>query len=242
MTTLFQQTQTPQAATPQIVALQARELELREEVAKLQAQHNVLEAQARSSEGYIRIPAQQQLMQVDLQLAAGQADLASVQARIVAAGGRTTTETPPPRQTTSAPPPGPRAFLDRIDPDAITAVFVLTTLAFIVPLSVAITRRLWRRPARETNSPALDAIASRLERVEQAVDAVAIEMERVAESQRFVARVLVERPSAPAPVVAEADNASALGEAKPFLALGAGPLEPIPVVQRPAVKQSVTPH
>jgi hypothetical protein len=79
-----------------------------------------------------------------------------------------------------------------------------------------------------------------MERLEQAVDAVAIEIERVAESQRFVAKVLVERPSR-APV-ADADAAQALSESKPFLALGAGPVEPIPAAQRQAVRQSITPH
>ena len=80
----------------------------------------------------------------------------------------------------------------------------------------------------------------RMERLEQAVDAVAIEIERVAESQRFVAKVLVERPR-PAPVV-ESDAGQALNEGKPFLALGAGPIEPVPVAQRQAVRQSITPH
>jgi hypothetical protein len=35
---------------------------------------------------------------------------------------------------------------------------------------------------------------------------------------------------------------AALGEAKPFLALGAGPVEAIPIAQRQGVKQSITPH
>jgi hypothetical protein len=254
MTTLLLQTTTPQAASQplaeraardlgnvDLAALQARELDLREAVAKLKAQHTVLEAQTRSGEGYLRIPAQTQLMQVDLELAGKQAELSSVQDRIAAAGGRTTA--PPGRTTTGQPPGQPRNFLDRIDPDAITAVFVLTTLAILVPLSVAITRRLWRRPPKEPSVPALEGIGMRLERLEHAVDAIAIEVERVSESQRFVAKVLVERPvQVPATHAVDPEAAPALGEAKPFLALGAGPIESIPVAQRQAVKQTVTPH
>ncbi|MGH7616467.1 MAG: hypothetical protein ACREPM_04495 [Gemmatimonadaceae bacterium] len=83
---------------------------------------------------------------------------------------------------------------------------------------------------------------TRLNRLEQAVDAVAIEVERISESQRFVARVLTERPAAPPAPVELSGNASAIADAKPFLALGAGPLEPIRAAERQTVKQSVTPH
>ena len=38
----------------------------------------------------------------------------------------------------------------------------------------------------------------RLERIEQAIDAVAVEVERIAEGQRFVTKLLAERPKEPA--------------------------------------------
>ena len=88
-------------------------------------------------------------------------------------------------------------------------------------------------------------IAPRLDRLEQAVDAIAIEVERIAEGQRFVTKVMAERPAqAPARTALDPAEASpsALGEAKPFLALGAGPIEPIRVAERQAVRQSITPH
>ncbi len=90
-------------------------------------------------------------------------------------------------------------------------------------------------------------IAPRLDRLEQAVEAIAIEVERVAEGQRFVTKVFAERPAqAQMNVAAESplarDAAAGLGEAKPFLALGAGPIEPIRVAERQAVRQSITPH
>jgi hypothetical protein len=84
----------------------------------------------------------------------------------------------------------------------------------------------------------------RMERMEQAVDAIAIEVERISEGQRFITKVLSERtlPARPANVVEANDAAAALSEGKPFRALGAGPVEPIPIAQRQAVRQSVTPH
>ena len=83
--------------------------------------------------------------------------------------------------------------------------------------------------------------------LEQAVEAIAIEVERVAEGQRFVTKVFAERPAQAQVNVAAVsplarDAAAGLGEAKPFLALGAGPIEPIRVAERQAVRQSITPH
>jgi hypothetical protein len=69
------------------------------------------------------------------------------------------------------------------------------------------------------------------------LDAIAIEMERVAESQRFMAKMMAE--NAVKPVDAQPHG---LDDAKPLLALGAGPIEPIRVAERQAVKQSITPH
>jgi hypothetical protein len=88
-----------------------------------------------------------------------------------------------------------------------------------------------------------DVLLPRLDRLEQAVDAIAIEIERISEGQRFVTRVFAERPAA-APAQAPATPAAkeAAADAKPFLALGAGPAEPIRAAERQAVRQSVTPH
>jgi hypothetical protein len=229
------------AATPELAALQSRALDLREAITKLKAKHDVLDAQSRTGEEYLRIPAKLQLAQVNTDLATTQAELMSVQGRIALFSGQPVTPV-----VTVPPPPATRPFLDRIDNDAITAVFVMTTLAILIPLSIALTRRLWRRgPNDSTTGAAINGMNSRLERLEQAVDTIAIEIERVSESQRFVAKVLVERPlSAPASKApgSDADTPSALGDAKPFLALGAGPMEPISIPQKQAVRQSITPH
>ena len=230
---------TPRATTPEIVTLRARELDLRDQLTKLKAQHQVLEAQSKSSEGYLRIPAQMQLAQVN-------ADIASTQAELMSVQGRISLQPATPGVVAAPPPPATRPFLDRIDNDAITAMFVMTTFAILVPLSIAISRRLWRRgPKDSVTGAAINGMNSRLERLEHAIDAIAIEMERVSENQRFVTKVLVERPpSNPVASAApsDADAAQALGEAKPFLALGAGPMEPIAIPQKQAVRQSITPH
>jgi hypothetical protein len=73
--------------------------------------------------------------------------------------------------------------------------------------------------------------------MEHAVDAIAIEVERVSEGQRFMTKVLTERPT----------NASSTASAAPQqaqpLALGAGPMEPIVAKERERAHQRIiTPH
>ena len=151
------------------------------------------------------------------------------------------------RTMMGVPPAPPPEFGQRswpVDPDALTAVFLLFAIGIIVPLSVGLTRRLWRRPAPAAPAPEAETVSkARFDRLEQAVDAIAIEIERISEGQRFVTRVLSERPSSMRAAGPTADaKEAALGEAKPFLALGAGPVEAIPIAQRQSVKQSITPH
>jgi hypothetical protein len=131
------------------------------------------------------------------------------------------------------------------DPDAVVGMSFALIIAVAFPLAIAYARRIWRgKPVANAQT---DSIAPRLDRLEQAVEAIAIEVERVAEGQRFVTRVLAERPAqASVNMAAESslsrDAGAPLGEAKPFLALGAGPIEPIRVPERQAVRPSITPH
>ena len=228
----------PRATFAQIEGLQLREIQLRESVGKLEAQRPIIERQTRSGDPSVRASAENQLVQIDLAVASSKVELESVREQLASRGPRFVN--PPRMPGITVAPQGRRSLIDRIDNDAITAMFVMTCLAILVPLSIGIARRLWRQPPRPMPTEPFDDMKDRMERLEQAVDAVAIEIERVAESQRFVAKVLVERPS-PVPAV-EADAGQALNEGKPFLALGAGPVEPIPVAQRQAVRQSITPH
>jgi len=131
------------------------------------------------------------------------------------------------------------------DPDAVVGMSFALAIAVALPLAIAYARRIWRGKPSAATQP--DVIAPRLDRLEQAVEAIAIEVERVAEGQRFVTKVFAERPAqGQMNVAAESplarDAAAGLGEAKPFLALGAGPIEPIRVAERQTVRQSITPH
>lgn len=78
-------------------------------------------------------------------------------------------------------------------------VFVLSGIFIVVvlfPLTIAYARRLWRRGAVAVSAIPHE-LMDRLTRLDQAVDSIAVEVERIGEGQRFVTRVLAERPMEP---------------------------------------------
>lgn len=81
-------------------------------------------------------------------------------------------------------------------------VFVLSGMFIVIvllPLSIALARRIWRRSAAAVSAFPKE-LADRLMRVEQAVEATSIEVERIGEGQRFLTRLFT-----------EGENARALG-------------------------------
>jgi hypothetical protein len=106
-----------------------------------------------------------------------------------------------------------------VDPDLPVAGGIAIMLALVLPLSIAWAIRILRRPQPAAPRPA--EMGPRFDRLEQAVDAIAIEVERISEGQRFVTKILAERPAPAEPP-----------------ALGAGPAERIEVGERQGVRQS----
>jgi hypothetical protein len=128
------------------------------------------------------------------------------------------------------------------DPDMVVGMSFVLAMCLVLPISIAIAKRIWRGK-RDTGPIIEERVSQRLDRLEQAVDTIAVEIERISEGQRFVTKVLVERPQANRPqAAAESNEGAALNDAKPFLALGAGPIEPIRMAERQAMRQSITPH
>ena len=230
-----------------IEALQAQLAGQSQQLAILQAQRTVLDRQinitgpgpSRDALVAQRKPLDEQILRLQMDIAGTKAQLASrlgISAERIGANGRLTMSVPSDYYGQRRGP----------DPDAVVGMSFALILAVAFPLAIAYARRIWRgKPSAAATQT--DAIAPRLDRLEQAVEAIAIEVERVAEGQRFVTKVFAERPpQAQVNVAAESplarDAAAPLGEAKPFLALGAGPIEPIRVPERQSVRQSITPH
>lgn len=102
-------------------------------------------------------------------------------------------------------------------PDSIVALGALFMLVAILPVSIAFARRIWRRSSNAIVSLPAE-LFERLHRLEQGMDSMAIEVERVGEGQRFITKVLADKP-------------------REELALGAGAAEPVRVKEREPVRE-----
>ena len=225
-------------------ALQTAVTTLSQELAGLKAEREVVNDRIDGSEGEAQTKLTQQRDQLDGKITQTEVQLESAKAQMGARIGVSADIISSTGHVVVPPPYIPR---HGADPDMIVGLSFALLMMIGLPLAIGYARRIWRGSAKpkETQAP---AEAQRFERLEQAVDAIAMEIERVAEGQRFVTKIMAERPM-PAPVSpmvpavdAHAAHDAALGDAKPFLALGAGPMEPIRVPERQAVKQSITPH
>jgi len=218
---------------PSISVLQEQVIGYTQQLAGLRAQRTILQRQInRSSDGGTRAALELRKVPLDAQIAQTELDLAGARAQLASRQG---TETQPPP---AFPPVVRRGF----DPDLVVGVFFAFIFAVLMPMSIAMARRVWRSTPKHSLPRADDVIAPRLDRLEQAVDAIAIEIERISEGQRFVTRVLAERPTSAPATPAQAPKEAAASEGKPFLALGAGPAEPIRVAERQAARQVITPN
>jgi hypothetical protein len=178
---------------------------------------------------------QQQSADVGAQLAQVEGKIAEVQARLAQAQNVSVDRIS--STGTLLPPFQPRDSRRGPDPDMVVGMSFVLGMCLVLPLSVAFARRLWRGKPQVPTAP-FDDIVQRLSRMEVGMDAMAIEIERVSEGQRFVTKILADRPAQSA----HAQNAqqAALGEGQqPLRALGAGPMEPVRVSEAEALKQRV---
>ncbi len=239
---MHRQAQAPAAPTPppapvlaqdgSLGSLQTQLGDLRVEHAGLKAQWDGLKSQLddmlRNNPARPRV--QQQWADVGVQLAKVDGQIATLEARITLKQGR----------TLGAPVANPVIpFIPRfVVPNLVVPMAMFMTLALALPISIAAARRILRRTPRTTPVPS--DVTMRLERIEQAVDTIAIEVERISEGQRFVTRLMAERPSASAS--SQAASADSAGVQQPLM-LGAGAMEPIVVAERERVRQrAITPH
>jgi hypothetical protein len=89
----------------------------------------------------------------------------------------------------------PPQFINNGPPEAAFVLGGAFIVCAILPISIAYARRIWRRSAA-TVAAFPQEMMDRLTRLDQAVDAIAVEVERIGEGQRFMTRVLAEKPAA----------------------------------------------
>jgi len=85
------------------------------------------------------------------------------------------------------PPP----FVRQGPPEEVYVIGTIFMVIVLLPLSIALARRVWRRSAAVVTSFPRELV-DRLSRMEQAVEATAVEVERIGEGQRFLTRLFTE--------------------------------------------------
>ncbi|MEA3245298.1 MAG: hypothetical protein U9Q74_03985 [Gemmatimonadota bacterium] len=86
---------------------------------------------------------------------------------------------------------------DRPDPDMMAGLSFLLIFTVAIPVTIAYTRRIWRRSARaEAALP--PEMTERMAHLERGVEAIALEVERIGEGQRFLTQAMVDRGAVPA--------------------------------------------
>ena len=162
---------------------QAMKLELR--VADLNVRANQLREQRDAASKADRPRLDKQYADAQHDMTAAAIELSAVHSNL----GRLEQTLNRPAAETLQPPPDP--FLGREQIMQIgTGTFLL-----MLPLVLALARRLWVRGGRA--APVVDLESSpRLQRMEQAIESIAVEVERIGEAQRFTTKLLTERPLA----------------------------------------------
>lgn len=128
---------------------------------------------------------EQHIAEVDARITSLDKQLAAADAQVAQAAAIPGAVVPdPPRQRNG--PPEEVFFL--------AGMFIVIVM---LPLSIALARRIWRRSSAAVAALPHD-LMERLTRLDQAVDSIAVEVERIGEGQRFMTRVLAEKPAADA--------------------------------------------
>lgn len=173
--------------------LEGRVTELRLKVNDLETRRNQIAEQYTRATDVERRRITKTLGDAQHDLAAAQIELDMTNKRYerVLAQSRPSSE---PKIATLAPPPNLPLLTPSQREDAGIGIFLL-----MLPLVLALARRIWVRTGRSPAAAGLDA-SPRLQRIEQAVESIAIEVERIGEAQRFTTRLLSERERVPAQI------------------------------------------
>jgi prefoldin subunit 5 len=186
------------SATAVFEGLKAQRNELRSQLENLEDKRRDLSQRLEEPMvgGADRRGLEQRITEIDQRISATDKQIAESEmqiARAAAVPGAVQPEKPAPRE-------GP--------PEEVFVLAGMFIFVVLLPLSIAMARRIWRRGvATITSLPA--ELTERLTRLEQGMDAIAVEVERIGEGQRYMSRLFSEDGS--------------------MRAIGAGAAEPVEV-------------
>jgi hypothetical protein len=159
----------------------AQRRELSNQLADLESTRRVISAQLEdvSTRAPERAALETRIKDVDARIATVDGMLASNAAQLSQAAAIPGAVVEPPR------------FVRQGPPEEAYVVGTIFMFIFLLPLSIAFARRIWKRSATVVTSLPRE-ITERLSRMEQAVEATAVEVERIGEGQRFLTRLFTE--------------------------------------------------
>ncbi len=157
--------------------------ELRNQLDALVSQrHSILrELEDHEVQGPATAGMQQRIVQLDARIAELDIAIAKADASVAIAAAVPGAVVEPPRIAREGPPE--EVFY--IVPPLLAVVFF--------PIAIAYARRIWRRGSTPVQQLPSD-LTERLARLEQMGESTAIEVERIGEGQRFVTRLLTDKP------------------------------------------------
>lgn len=129
---------------------------------------------------------EQQLVVVDKRIADIESQLAVADANVARAAAV-------PGAVVEVPPPLPHG-----PPEEVYVLSGMFMFVVLLPLSIALARRVWRRGAAVVTQIPQD-IYDRFSRIDQSLDAIAIEVERLGEGQRYLTKLQADRALAAGP-------------------------------------------
>jgi hypothetical protein len=138
---------------------------------------------------------------IEARIAATDARIATLDKQIAEADAAVARAAGIPGAVVEEPPPFERPG----PPEEAFVIGGLFIVCAILPISIAFARRIWRRSAGAVTALPQEMM-DRLTRLDQAVDAIAVEVERIGEGQRFMTRVLAEKPPAAAALGAASEQ------------------------------------
>ncbi|WP_310571280.1 hypothetical protein [Gemmatimonas sp.] len=178
----------------------AQRRELRNQLERLESQRQDLRNELRSdgdaNSATDRAGVEARIKELDARISSVDQQLARADAAVAQASAIPGATTEPPRPERNGPP------------EEIIAIPIVFTLAVLMPLAIAYSRRIWKKGATVI-APIPKDVTDRLDAMGQAVESIAIEVERIGEGQRFLTRVMSDKGKS----------------------LGVGAAEPIPVPQ-----------
>ena len=171
----------PTSAADVYVGAKNQRSELRNQLENLEEKRRDLSRQLSDNEtkGDAKVGIEARLKDVDAQITSVDQQLALANAAVAKAASLP--------GAIVAPPP----YVRRGPPDEVFAIPIVFTLAVLMPIAIAYSRRIWKKGATVI-APVPNEVRQRLEQLGEAVESIGLEVERIGEGQRFMTRVLTE--------------------------------------------------